>query len=191
MHRSYLGVGVISPANGTSVNLAQVRISGAFDDAKSVTLTANGATQMGSGAAFGFDVTLQSGANVFALRAIDGAGNVTQENLTLTWVAYDPIDAPALSVWDGMNGALKAGDISRALTYLTTGAQEKYKPVFEALIGDMPAIITSYSKPSRGLVTDDMAEYAIMRYVESEGDTQVFFIYFVKTSDGKWLVESM
>ena len=50
-------------------------------------------------------------------------------------------------------------------------------PVFEALIGDMPAIITSYSKPSRGLVTDDMAEYAIMRYVESEGDTQVFFIY--------------
>lgn len=90
-----------------------------------------------------------------------------------------------------MNDALMAGDIAKALTYLTTGAQEKYKSVFEALIGDMPGIVASYSTPSRGLVTDDMAEYAIMRNIESEGDTQVFFIYFRKDDSEKWLVDSM
>ena len=181
----------LTPANGTAVNVAQVRIGGAFDDAKSVTITGTGGMQSSSGTVFAFDEVLQVGANVFVIRATDGAGNVTEENVTLTWAAYDPVDAPLMVVWDSMNNALKTGDINKALTYLTTGAQEKYRPVFEALIVDMPAIIASYSKPSRGLLSDDMAEYAIMRFIEAEGDTQIFFIYFLKGGSGKWLVDSM
>lgn len=181
----------LTPVNGMSVNVAQVRISGAFDDARSVTLDGAGSVQTSSGPTFAFDVTLQAGGNTFVLRAADTAGNATQENVVFTWVAYDPVDAPFMTVWDGMNDALKARDIEKALTFLTSGAQEKFRPVFEALIDDMPAIIASYSKPSRGLISDDLAEYAIMRFIDAEGDTQVFFIYFVKTHDGKWLVDSM
>ena len=179
----------ISPANGTSVNLAQVRISGAFDDAKSVTLTGAGGMQTANGAAFAFDVTLQSGANVFALRAIDGAGNVTQENLTLTWVAYDPIDAPFMSVWDGMIGSLTVGDKTGALSYLSHSAKIKYDPVFDALMSDMSQIARSFSSPKRVSIGDDLAEYAVNRVID--GVDRIFLISFVRDSDGVWRIDQM
>ena len=91
----------------------------------------------------------------------------------------------------GTSNALKAGNVKTALTFLTTGVQEKYQPVFEGLIADMPTIVASYSRPIRGHVTEGLAEYAIMRNIASEGGMQVFFIHFLKDANGKWLVDSM
>ena len=179
----------VNPANATTVSMAQVRISGAFDDATSVTLIGNSGTQTGNGAAFAFDVTLQSGANAFVLRAIDGAGNVAQENLTLTWVAYDPIDAPALSVWDGMNGALTAGDKAGALSYLSHSAKIKYDPVFDALMSEMSQIARSFSSPKRVSIGDDLAEYAVNRVID--GVDRIFLISFVRDSGGVWRIDQM
>ena len=182
----------LTPGAGTVLANPAVRIAGAFDDATTVTLTGAASTQTAMSANFAFDVILQTGANSFTLAARDAAGNASTQTVSLTLaVTGDPVDAPYMAAWDGMNNALKAGNVSQALTYLTSGAQVKYRPIFEALIGDMPAIIASYSKPSRGHLSEDTAEYAIMRYVETEKDYEVFFIYFVKLADGTSLIETM
>lgn len=108
-------------------------------------------------------------------------------------VVIDPasIDMQLRAIWSSMNGALKEGDTEKALTFLTSGAREKYARVFNLLKGDFQTIIASYSTPILGTLSDTMAEYAVMRAVDNEGDTQVFFIYFVKTESGKWLIETM
>ena len=181
----------LTPADGTAVNAATVHVSGAFDDAVRVTLTGAVGSQSVATAVFAFELPLQPGANAFSLKAIDAAGNETISPFSITRTVVEFGDAPFFAVWDGMNAALRAGNIDQALTYLTSGAKEKYRPVFSALIAVMPTIIGSYSRPSRGQVTEDMAEYAIMRFIEADGDKQVFFIYFVKSDNGIWLIESM
>ena len=105
-------------------------------------------------------------------------------------MVIDPasIDMQLRAIWSSMNGALKEGDTEKALTIL---AREKYARVFNLLKGDFQTIIASYSTPILGTWSDTMAEYAVMRAVDNEGDTQVFFIYFVKTESGKWLIETM
>jgi len=49
------------------------------------------------------------------------------------------------SLWDKMNAALVAGNVQKALGYLTEGAQDKYEPVFEALLPHMSEVVASYS----------------------------------------------
>lgn len=181
----------ISPANGTSVNLAQARIIGAFDDAKSVTLTGAGGMQTAIGAAFGFDVTLQSGTNVFALRAIDSAGNVTQENLTLTWVAYDPIDAPFMLVWDGLRSALLAGNRTAALEYVAVGSRERLDRVFADLMPTMGEVFASLYNLKRVNIEEEVAEYFVNQKEDGTNREMAFFIYFVKDGDGVWRISTL
>ncbi len=181
----------VNPANATTVSMAQVRISGAFDEATSVTLTGNSGAQTGNGAAFAFDVTLQSGANVFALRAIDGAGNVTQENLTLTWVAYDPIDAPFMSVWDGLKSALLAGNKAAALEYVAVGSRERFGRVFTDLMPTMGAVFVSLYNLKRVSIDEDVAEYFVNQKEDGTNREMGFFIYFVKDGDGAWRISAL
>ena len=181
----------VNPANATTVSMAQVRISGAFDDATSVTLTRNSGAQTGNGAAFAFDVTLQSGANVFALRAIDGAGNVTQENLTLTWVAYDPIDAPFMSVWDGLKSALLAGNKAAALEYVAVGSRERFGRVFTDLMPTMGEVFVSLYNLKRVSIDEDVAEYFVNQKEDGTNREMGFFIYFVKDGDGAWRISAL
>ncbi|MCY7387278.1 MAG: hypothetical protein LH481_04320, partial [Burkholderiales bacterium] len=145
------------------------------------------ATQLGPN--FYLEQASSTGQHNVIVRATDDRGGIGE--VSVSFYAVPSVDEPILAAWNGMNDALIQGNTNKALTFLTTGAQEKYRSVFEALIGDMPSIIASYSKPSRGQLSEDMAEYAIMRDIASEGDTQVFFVYFSKDSNGKWLVDSM
>ncbi len=72
----------VIPADGTIVQIPQVVIQGSIDDPlATVVLESSGLTQ--TGASFSFPVTLQSGANVFVLSAIDRAGNRSTVQRTL------------------------------------------------------------------------------------------------------------
>ncbi|MBL8520953.1 MAG: hypothetical protein JNK75_09800 [Betaproteobacteria bacterium] len=122
--------------------------------------------------------------------ATDTHGAQTEKTISIT-LANDPVDEPFMSVWNAMNAALRAGNIEQASTYLTSAARQRYYPVFEALLSDMPSIIDSYSRPVRMIADGEMGEYAVMRYIESENDTEVYLVYFVKAPDGRWLIETM
>ncbi len=116
----------------------------------------------------------------------DAAGNASG---VLQLLTADPIDVPFLLVWQGMNAALLAGDKATALTFLTSGAQRKYGPVFDALLPHMAEIVASYSPPYRAMVSETIAEYALTRLID--GKLHLFLIYFVKDEDGVWKLEAM
>ena len=183
----------VSPASGSTAAAAATRIAGTFDDAVSVTLTGPGGTQIVTTKDFSFDVTLANGTNTFTLSATDAAGNATTTPITLIFnpIQYDPVDAPYLSVWDAMNAALIAGDIEKAASYLTSNARQRYVPIFQALLPDFKDIIPTYSRPIRMIADAELGEYAIRRFMQADNDYEVFLIYFVKTEDGRWLIESM
>lgn len=110
---------------------------------------------------------------------------------TLTVVALDPaqMDRLFVNLWDGMNSALKAGNLAGAAEYLNAGARLKYRPVFEALVSDMPQIVASYSALQRISISEDTGEYAITR--PYQGQNQLYLVYFLKDADGVWRLDGM
>lgn len=81
---------VTSPADGALTNVASARIEGALNE--SAALTLNGAAVAVTDRRFSHAVSLTEGANAFALRAVDEAGNVGTRSLSVT---LDTVPPPA------------------------------------------------------------------------------------------------
>jgi hypothetical protein len=98
-------------------------------------------------------------------------------------------DAMLRAVWNGMNAALVAGNKDGAMSYLTEGSKEKYGPVFDALLPQMPAIVASYSTLEQLSLTDTIGEYAVTR---TDGATRrLYLIYFMRDASGLWRIDGM
>ena len=92
-------------------------------------------------------------------------------------------------MWSGLNQALSAGDKTTALGVLNIAAQSKYGRVFDALLPQMPQIISSYSSLQRVSISENIGEYAVNRMIT--GQNKIFLIYFLKDADGVWRLDSM
>lgn len=110
---------------------------------------------------------------------------------TLVVVVNDAAQRDKLftSLWNGMNDALKIGNVNAALSYLNESAKRKYQPVFETLKAQFPPIIASYSPLRRISITESIGEYAIVR--NFNGQNRLYLIYFLQDADGVWRVEGM
>jgi PKD repeat protein len=99
----------LTPADGAMLQAPQAILQGTVDDpAATVVLENLGLTQ--SGGSFSFPVTLQSGANIFRISAVDRAGNTATAQRTLNLIPL------ALSITAPAAGATLAGS-----TVLVTG----------------------------------------------------------------------
>lgn len=99
------------------------------------------------------------------------------------------IDELFATIWDGMNNALRSGDIPMAVKHLNESAKRKYQPVFEVLKPDMIQIINSYSSLRRASISEDVGEYAVVRSLN--GQNHLYLIYFLKDADGVWRLDGM
>jgi hypothetical protein len=77
---------------------------------------------------------------------------------------------------------------------LTSTAQEKYGPVYDALMPRMPGIVAGYSDLAAVQIYLDLSGYVLNQTVN--GTTDAFFVYFVREGegegegDGVWRLES-
>ena len=80
-----------------------------------------------------------------------------------------------------MNDALLSGDITTALIFLDTPAQDKYGPALQLLLPRMPQIVASCS-PLRGAsISANVAEYGLNRTIN--GENRLFLIYFLRNNE--------
>jgi PKD repeat protein len=123
------------------------------------------------------------------LSVTDSQGQVSVATTDVQVVDPATMDALFQSVWTAMTSALVAGDKEAALGFLTSSAQEKYGPVFDALLASMPSIVASYSPLQRVSLAPEIGEYAVNRTID--GRNRIFLIYFVHASDGVWRIDAM
>lgn len=140
------------------------------------------------GALFAFTYP-QPGIYRALVRVLDASGNAFDETIAVEVQDPAALDAMFRALWNGMNSALVAGDKARAMTFLSAGAKEKYGPVFDKLLPQMPAIVASYSALQRVSVSADIGEYAVNRTID--GVNRIFLIYFVRDANGVWLIDAM
>jgi hypothetical protein len=120
--------------------------------------------------------------------ATDVAGATATQSVTIR-VVPDPIDQPILDTWNGLLGALGAGNQAAALEYFTPAGRERFGRVLADLQADAAGALGSASHPIRVLLEEETAEYLVMR---GAGEArQVFFVYLMKGEDGLWRIEDM
>lgn len=102
----------------------------------------------------------------------------------------EQLDQHLKQVWSGFVQTLTARDKAAAMNVLTQSAQARYAPVFDALLPALPAVAASVSAPQRTQITETLGEYAVTR-PGADGTLRLFLIYFLRSSDGVWLLDSM
>lgn len=106
-------------------------------------------------------------------------------------VVQDPnqMDAMFRRIWTDMTSALAHGNKAAAMNDLDSTAQQNYGPVFDQLMASMPSIVGSFSPFAQSDIGSGTAEYAIVR--TQDGQENVYFVYFVRGTDGIWRIDSM
>jgi hypothetical protein len=107
-----------------------------------------------------------SGIYLARVRVTDAQSTVSEAVTGIQAFTLASMDAFFQAQWSGMTTALAAGDKETALTYLTPGAQDKYGPVFDVRLPQMPSIVGSFSSLQRVSPAPDIGEYAMNRTID-------------------------
>ncbi|MFQ5487862.1 MAG: hypothetical protein ACE5ET_05380 [Gammaproteobacteria bacterium] len=130
-----------------------------------------------------------AGAYHAVITVADSQNTVYEQTLVIVVGDDQQLDQIFADIWNGLNEHLVQGDLDGASQYLNAAAQQKYRPVFEALLPYLPEIIASYSPLSRASISGDIGEYAITRTIN--GQNNLFLIYFLRDADGVWRLDAM
>jgi hypothetical protein len=92
------------------------------------------------------------------------------------------------SVWAGLQDALRAGDVPRALTAVTFDSRTTYGEVFESLLPQMSSILEDITNIEPLAISDQYAEYAVMNV---RGQPRIHVIGFLRGADGIWRIDQL
>ena len=123
------------------------------------------------------------------LRITMADGSQYSKETTVVTHDSEHYDAIFLSLWDGMNGALLAGEPLVALNNLNTAAQSRFYVTFRVIAPNMQSVIDSYQPHARGEITDSYLEYLVPRNIN--GNNKIYVIYSLRGMDGIWRIDSM
>jgi hypothetical protein len=121
------------------------------------------------------------------VRAADGQSAVSE--VPIVAQTLEQADQQIQRTWQGMAGALAAGDRAAALTYFTPAAAQRYALTLEQLGEALPAIAAGLSQIVPVRIDGPVAEYSIVRSID--GIDEAFLIYFLRGHDGIWRISSL
>jgi hypothetical protein len=123
------------------------------------------------------------------LTIIDSNGQQHQALLPVSVQDMSIIGASIRKTWGDLGIALAKGNRAAAMNYLDYTAQQKYEPIFDVLLPNMPGIVGSFSQPLGISISNGYAQFTIVRVIN--GHAEVFFVYFVLGEDGVWRLDAM
>ncbi|HEX6088359.1 MAG TPA: Ig-like domain-containing protein [Thermoanaerobaculia bacterium] len=159
-------------------------------NAVNVTFTIDGLGPffLGAGATFQFSRTYAAGVHTPTIVFRAGTQAFTAR-VVIDSRDQAQTDQMLRSIWSGLNTALAAGNKEVAMRHLTGAAQERYGPLFDALMPHMPGIVASYSPMEQVSLSNDLATYAVSRL---DGSTRrLYLIQFLRDAGGVWRIDGM
>lgn len=128
------------------------------------------------------------GIYVPAVTLTDAQGNRFTAQTIVQVFDRSALDALLQSKWRGLRDALKAGDVSRALTQIAVGSRPDYDDAFRILRNVLPQIDTVLTDIALVDLLDGEAFYRAVR--TDGGVAKAFELRFVADEDGVWRVDS-
>lgn len=115
---------------------------------------------------------------------MDNQGNTYSDTIAIAVINKTETDALLRKKWEGMKSALKNKDTEGALSYFVDDSKERHRSIFEALTGQLPAILDTFMEFNVTDVYENLAEYEIVA-----NENGVLYSYpglLVKDRNGIW-----
>lgn len=129
------------------------------------------------------------GVYIATVRVTDHLGVSRSWSIAIVVTNITATDVVLRGIYNGMLDHLRTGNIDAALTAISSGMQEKYRAIFQALGGRLPTVVSQLGTLQTGTIGGDMAEYVVVR--DQNGQPTAFLIYFLRGDDGVWRIDGM
>ncbi|NOZ69713.1 MAG: hypothetical protein GXP46_10835 [Deferribacteres bacterium] len=117
----------------------------------------------------------------------DDQGNTYTDSITIIVLNTAELDALLRAKWNAMTNSLRNGDTATALTYISSGSRASYEEMFNALAGQLPAIVATQTGFNRISIKDNTAKYELVTL--ENGTTYSYEVIFIKDKNGLWLIQ--
>ena len=115
-------------------------------------------------------------------------GNIYTRRFYVIVLDKAEVSAVLESIWTNVTNNLSAGDVSGALSSMSTDMHYFYRPIFEALLPHMSEIVAGWSGIEPINISNSYASYAVLRVTNNQ--PRVFMINFKRDRNGIWKLES-
>ena len=93
------------------------------------------------------------------------------------------------SLYDGMLGRLRVGNVAGALTALTGTARDRYGPVLSQLEATLPSVVDGIGELREINFGIELAELSVVRTTPT--GSEQFMLYMLRSEDGIWRFDGM
>lgn len=127
----------------------------------------------------------------FTATATGPDGLTYQDTIGIVVLNRTQIDNLLKGKWEGMKGKLMDQDVEGGLIYFHESSKESYRQAFNALIDELPQIISDMQAIELIYQADDITKYRINRVHNIDGiiKTITYYIYYVRDANGFWKIE--
>jgi hypothetical protein len=127
----------------------------------------------------------------FTAEAPDAQGKMCSNELAIVVFGRQELDTLLQAKWHGMKSKLGIGAVEEALSYFREGSRDNYRNIFNALVNDLPQIVSGMQDIEMVATQGNRAEYRISRVHNIDGSpvTVTYTIYFVLDEDGIWRLD--
>ena len=129
----------------------------------------------------------QPGVYVPQVTVTEAQGRQTTVNAIVQVYDVAALDTVLLAKWRAMRDALRAGDISGAVTHIVADARDEYRAAFQIIATRLPAIDTILTDLALVRMGEGAALYQATR--TDAGLVKVFDVRFAVDEDGVWRIE--
>ena len=114
------------------------------------------------------------------------------DTIAIVVLNQNDLDALLQAKWSAMKTALSNHDITGALSQFHEESKNQYSQAFNYLFDYLPDIVNNMQNIELIYVKSNYAKYRIRRIQVIEGTTEeiTYYIYFVKGSNGIWVIEN-
>lgn len=127
----------------------------------------------------------------FTAEAPDAQGKMCSNELAVVVFGRQELDVLLQAKWNGMKSKLSLGAVEEALGYFREKSRDNYRNIFNALVNELPQIISGMQDIEMVATQGNRAEYRISRVHNIDGSavTVTYTIYFVLDEDGIWRLD--
>ena len=129
----------------------------------------------------------QRGVYVPKVTVTDGQGRQTTVSAIVQVYDVAALDTVLQAKWGAMRDALRAGDITGAVTHIVADARDEYQAAFQIIAARLPAIDTILTDLALVRMGEGTALYQATR--TDAGLVKVFDVRFAVDEDGVWRIE--
>ena len=128
---------------------------------------------------------IAEGVYYITVSSTDQDGNTYQDTVAITVMNKTELDALLKGKWEGMKGALLAGNIETSVSYFVLPSQDRYRQKFIGLLSSqLDSIFSTIIEFRVNTLKDGTAECAVLR-----SETEGIYSYPVTfVSDGIWKI---